>query len=264
MLEWLFVIIFILTGSLVGYRFHFLSKSGAIAAIVVGFSIAIGTKWEGLSLLAIFFISSSLWSKYKKQQKEKVEEKLDKGSRRDWQQVVANGGIPSIMSLAYAITHDPLWVIGFTIAIASSNSDTWASEVGPLSKTRPVLIRSFRHVDRGTSGAVSLLGTVASLCGSLLIAGVAAYFFEFSFNELFMLTLFGFLGNIIDTLFGAYLQVVFQCEQCGLETEKTRHCERYTTYLKGIPILNNEAVNFISSLVAVFFGCLWFSMYSLQ
>ena len=37
--------------------------------------------------------------------------------------------------------------------------------------------------------------------------------------------LFGFIGNLIDTLLGAFVQAGYQCSNCGLKTEKTIHCD---------------------------------------
>ncbi len=61
-----------------------------------------------------------------------------------------------------------IWLMGFIVCIASANSDTWASEIGSLSKKNPIYIRTFKRIERGTSGAISLLGSIAALSGSLL------------------------------------------------------------------------------------------------
>ena len=118
--------------------------------------------------------SSSLWSKIKSSNKRKAEELLVKGSQRDWQQVMANGGLAAMASALYYFTEAPIWLLGFCICIAAANSDTWASEIGSMSKGKPISIKTFKRVDRGTSGAVSLLGTFAAVVGSFIIA-LAAY-----------------------------------------------------------------------------------------
>jgi len=50
--------------------------------------------------------------------------------------------------------------------------DTLASELGILSKSRPILITTLKQVPAGTNGAMSFLGTIVSIAGGGLI-GIA-------------------------------------------------------------------------------------------
>ena len=78
--------------------------SGAITAFVVGFLVVLGLGMKGLVILGLFFVSSSSWSKVKSANKRKAEELLVKGSQRDWQQVLANGGLAAMASGLYYLT----------------------------------------------------------------------------------------------------------------------------------------------------------------
>lgn len=250
MTEPLIVFIIILLTAITGYLLKSLSISGAIAAFLTGLTVYSGFGINGLILLGVFFASSSLWSKYKSSAKKELDEKLAKGARRDWRQVAANGGTAAIFSIFNDFHYDVIWVIGFTVSMASSNSDTWASEIGSVSKRKPIYIRTFKRVDRGTSGAISLLGTAASLFGSLLIALVSVILFNLNAAHLFIIFLFGFMGNVIDTLFGAYYQQAYICKICGIETEKKSHCQESTMRIKGLSFVDNDMVNFLSGLIA--------------
>ncbi|MGG0716496.1 DUF92 domain-containing protein [Robertmurraya massiliosenegalensis] len=241
-----------------GFRFRFLTLSGSIAAAIVGILTVLGLHLEGLILLGLFFATSSYWSKYKKSQKDKVEERLEKGSRRDWLQVVANGGAAAIASLLYYLTDEPVYMVAFCILIASSNSDTWASEIGTLSKKSPISIRNFQRVPKGTSGAISILGTVAGIAGAALIAVALFILFAFTVELVIFVFLFGFLGNLIDTVLGAFFQATYRCNHCLLETEKMHHCGQSTEKIRGFSFLNNDIVNLLSSLIAAFIGSVAF------
>ena len=126
-------------------------------------------------VLLSFFFSSSILSVILKKQKQKVNEKYAKGSRRDAGQVLANGGVATLCVIVGAIFPDqPVFWWMFCAAFAAANADTWATEIGALSKSAPRLITSFKQVEAGTSGGITLLGSVSALAGASLIAGIVA------------------------------------------------------------------------------------------
>lgn len=242
-----------LTGFL-GYKVQALSKTGAVAATGVGYTIAIGFGWKGLLLLGLFFLSSTLWSKYKTDLKDNVEEIVEKGSARDQYQVLANGGVAALAGGMMVILPGDDWLLIFLGAIATSNSDTWASELGVLSTRRPLHIKTLKFVPAGTSGAVSMLGLLASILGAGLIGVVGAFVFDLSFQAIAIVTLAGFAGCLSDTFIGGTLQEEFQCLRCGTKTERHIHCENKTVKIKGIKGLNNDIVNFVSSIIGALVG----------
>ncbi|MCM2531641.1 DUF92 domain-containing protein [Neobacillus pocheonensis] len=241
--------VIILTG-IVGYFLRSFTLSGAIAAIIVGLVVFVGFGVRGLFLLGVFFVSSSLWSKYKSTYKIAIEEKLAKGTTRDWRQVFANGGSAALFSMIFYFHHDKIWLIGFVVCIAGANSDTWPSEIGSLSKRDPISIRTFKRVERGTSGAISLLGSTSALLGSLVIALFSSWLFHLDGTNSLIVFLFGFIGNTIDTLVGAFYQQAYVCTQCGIETERKLHCQIPTTRIKGFSFVDNDMVNFLSGFLA--------------
>jgi len=237
--------------ALTGYYLQSLTVSGTAAAIITGIAIYAGFGVRGLILLGVFFASSSLWSKYKSSQKIRIEEKLAKGSRRDWRQVAANGGLAAVLGIINSFYELPVTLICFLTALASANSDTWASEIGSLSKGMPISLKTLKPVDKGTSGAVSLLGTIAALAGAFLIAATGALLFKISASLAFLVFFLGFAGNLIDTFLGAYFQKVYKCPSCGLETEKAFHCGQAAERIRGLALLDNDFVNFLSGAFAV-------------
>ncbi|TYR82821.1 DUF92 domain-containing protein [Priestia megaterium] len=252
---------FIIIMAFAGYCVKALSFSGAFMAIIVGISVYNGFSFAGLVLLAVFFGTSTFFSKYKKHQKRDLEEKIQKHGQRDYVQVIANGGVAFLCSWLFVLTDESLFVIMFMISIAAANADTWASEVGSLSKKRPLYILTFKEVEAGTSGAVSLLGTAAGFSGALLIAVTSLYVFPgLSVVDGVVITLFGFLGNVIDTILGATVQVGYTCSVCGLKTEREVHCKKKTNRYKGVTLCNNDVVNFLAIIIAAIIGGLLVSV----
>lgn len=244
-------------GILIGYaayKLGALSASGAIAASVVGgliFGLG-GIPWA--TLLLVFFISSSLLSRAYAHRKDSVKEKFAKGSRRDYGQVVANGGLAAFLVLVHWLMADQAWLwIAFFGCMAAVNADTWGTELGVLSPASPRLITNGAVVSKGTSGGVTLVGYLASLAGAGII-GIAAALFTPSMPGVVIIliaTLGGLAGATIDSLLGATLQGIYYCPSCGKETEShpEHHCGTETTQLRGWRWLNNDLVNLVCSLV---------------
>jgi uncharacterized protein (TIGR00297 family) len=259
-IDQLFVIGFIAVFAAASGYFQLLKPSGASTAFLTGVFIWAGFGLKGLILMGVFFLTSSLLSRYKSKRKEQLGELHEKGSSRDWAQVAANGGTASIAGLANFISPDPVWLIVFAISIASANADTWASELGVLSKKQPLSIKSFKRVPRGTSGAISSFGTAASAAGSLLIAITGGYLFAEGSVWILLVFFFGVAGALLDTLLGAYIQAGFKCVRCNLHTEKLTHCSMPTKLVSGFPRVNNDVVNFISCFAAAIMGMFLYSI----
>lgn len=228
-----------------------LSLSGAGAAMVVGILIFGFGGWQWGILLVLFFTSSSLLSHYREDDKQAVaEEKFDKGHRRDAAQVLANGGVGAVAAVLHTAVPSPLWFPLFVGALASVTADTWATELGTLSRQPPRLITNGRPVPVGTSGGISVWGTAVSFGGGLVI-GLAAGLL--TGHDIFPLTIIGGLaglaGSMSDSLLGATVQQIFLCPVCGKETEKKWHCGQPANHRRGWNWMSNDWVNLVSSVV---------------
>jgi uncharacterized protein (TIGR00297 family) len=243
-----------------GYWRRSLSRSGAIAAAIVGAVTFSGGGWAWGILLVAFFVASSALSLYNPKRKAKVAaEKFDKGSRRDWAQVVANGGWGTLLALLAWFQPQGWLFFAFVGTMATVTADTWATELGTLSPTSPRLVTNGKVVPPGTNGAVSLMGTVAALAGGLFIGTIAFVLAQIGgVGELtiapFWLPMIGGIsglaGAFADSLLGATVQKVYYCPTCDTETEKALHsCGTVTQPLRGWSWLDNDMVNFLSSVV---------------
>ncbi len=247
---------------LLAWRAGALSPSGALAAGLTGgliFGLG-GLDWAML-LLAFFFSSSGLSFAFR-DRKSQSGEKYAKGSRRDWAQVLANGGLGTLLVILQAPFPRQVWPwVAFAGALAAVNADTWATELGVLSPTPPRRITTGRVVPPGTSGGVTWVGTLAAFGGAALIGGLAALLRPAGppWGFAAVLSLAGLAGSTLDSLLGATLQVIYLCPACGKETEQhPRHsCGAQTEYLRGWRWLNNDLVNLAASLMGAGAACLF-------
>ncbi len=113
-----------------------------------------------------------------------------------------------------------------------------------------VALKTLQRVPAGTSGAMSLIGTVGTIAGAAFIAVAAHWIFSLSLRDVLLVTSIGVLGSLLDTLFGAVGQRVYRCSVCGEYTEKREHHGQPTVYVSGIRLLGNDAVNVLTSGLA--------------
>jgi len=248
--------------SLAAKRAHSLSRSGAVAATVLGtviFGIG-GLPWA--VVMMVFFITSSALSRLFGKRKQSLNEKFSKGSERDAAQVLANGGIAGLFALLHLFLPGlPLVWLGFSGALAAANADTWATELGVLSRADAVLISTGKKVERGTSGGISWFGTLASFSGALLVALFSSVFWGWVTGSAdspggfvvrtLGLAAAGLLGSLVDSYIGATVQAIYFCPTCKKETERhpLHSCGTATTRIRGLAWLDNDWVNISCTLV---------------
>ena len=264
------ILLGLLLASMVAYmahRAHSLNKSGAVAATVVGtviFGIG-GLPWA--ILLLTFFITSSGLSRAFKKRKQGLDEKFSKGHERDAGQVLGNGGLATLFTALHAFYPDPLlpW-IGFAASLAAVNADTWATELGVLNPTPPRMITNpSKRVEKGTSGGISLFGTLASLLGAAVIALPAVLLSPvgtLNINAFLLITAAGLAGSLFDSLLGATVQAMYYCPADKKETEKhpLHTCGTQTVHIRGWQWLNNDWVNFACGASGIMTALLGFTL----
>lgn len=239
--------------ALTAWRLGALTGSGALAASLVGgLTYGLGGLPAAILLVA-FFGSSSLLSRVYAGSKRKAAANFAKGGRRDWAQVAANGGLPvlALLGAASGLIPLPLAWAAFAAALATVNADTWATELGVLSKTPPRLITTGKAVSPGTSGAVSALGSLVAFAAALFI-GFLAWLVPQAvrFHVFLIATMAGFFGSFFDSYLGATVQAIYYCPKCKKETERhpLHTCGTKTSLRRGWVWLNNDWVNFLSAV----------------
>ena len=165
-------------------RVGFLDVSGGLAAGLLAWAVVGigGVAWAVPGF--VFFFASSVLSRLGKRRKREAEAKAAKGSRRDAQQVAANGGVAgAVLAAALFAPWDwgPLLYWSYVGAFAAAAADTWGTEIGTWVGGRTWDVARLRAVAPGESGGVSLAGSLGGVAGAAVVVVVALPFFADAF-----------------------------------------------------------------------------------
>jgi uncharacterized protein (TIGR00297 family) len=237
--------------ALAAYRAGSLSRSGAAAATLVG-TASVVAGWSWGILLVAYFVASSLLSRFRRAEKERITGAIvEKGGARDAMQVIANGGVFAAGALVSALAGPATAMCAGIIALgalAAATADTWATEVGTLFGGIPRSLLTFRRVPPGTSGAVSVAGCAAMLLGAAFIAYFSSALGLTLIPPLVLVA--GVVGALGDSILGATLQERRWCASCERSTERRIHdCGTATARSGGAWWMNNDGVNLIATIV---------------
>jgi uncharacterized protein (TIGR00297 family) len=140
-------------------------------------------------------------------------------------QVLANLGIATVCAALYAVTHGrTAFFLALAAALSEAAADTVSSEIGQAFGQKPRLITTWRKVEQGTNGAVSLVGTLSGIAAAVLVSTLCILDGRLSHTALAISAAAALMGMLADSFLGAWLE--------------RSH------------LLNNDSVNFFGTLVA--------------
>lgn len=173
-----------------------LDKKGVLLALAMGIIIF----WSGgvnyLILMLIFFSLATLVTGYEHGMKREM------GiyeHERGWENVLSNGLLPTIL----AVLSPQIGFLPFIASVAAITADKFASEIGVLGGN-PISLENLKPAKPGQSGAVTAMGTVASLAGGTAIGFAALYVFGINASLGLLVGIAGFVGSIADSIFGVF------------------------------------------------------------
>ena len=178
-----------------------------VQAEIIGFCTNI---WWVLAFF-MFPVMAFIATKWKL--KEKMELGLQEGKKgeRSVLNLLGVGTIPVVIAIVFFLRPSDLLTVAFLSSIAVSTSDTIASETGIWAK-KTYMITTFKQVEPGPNGAVSLYGFGTAFIGTLAFA-LFGWFFIFNTEPIsvpdirfLIVVAAGMFGNVMDSVLGATLE----------------------------------------------------------
>ena len=208
-----------------GYAARTVSIAGALTGTLIGIAIFVSLGWQGWTLLLVTFIAASVASRTGLPRKRALGIAEAREGRRGPGNAIANTGVAAIAAMLAGLdVHPAAATLAFVTALVAGGSDTIASEIGKAYGRRTFSVTTLRLVRPGTSGAMSLEGTMAGLLGAVMLGGVAIALNLLAASTLLLVVVAATMGSLMESWLGATL------EEPG--------------------ILNNDLLNFINTAVA--------------
>ncbi len=203
-------LVFSLVLGYLAYKAKIADVSAVLSATLICVLIIVFTNVLWLFLLLTFFILGGASTKYKYRFKKSIGLAQSKGGIRNYDNVFSNSTSALVLAVAHGIypQFGPFLTYAYLGTVATATGDTLASEIGTTSRTKPRMITTFKVVEPGIDGGVTLIGQLVAIIGPMII-GILAALFGIVDNiplAIFITTTGGFLGTNLDSLLGATLQ----------------------------------------------------------
>jgi uncharacterized protein (TIGR00297 family) len=199
------------------------SVSGAAAGALVSFLLYFSAGPGAFVVLVSVFVLALITTRLGYSRKQRLGT-AEKSEGRTASQVFANLGVGTVASVLFAIRGEAILLLACAAALAEAAADTVSSEYGQAHSDRARLITTWEVVAAGTDGGITLAGTTAGAVAAFVVSLVCAGVRLIPWSWVVLAGLVGFFGMLLDSVLGAWL------ERRGL--------------------VNNDAVNFVSTLVA--------------
>jgi uncharacterized protein (TIGR00297 family) len=223
-----FAVVLTVAVALLAWGIRSVNTGGAIAgsALTLIMLFAAGIRvFAGIAAVFALAWASTRFDYQRKQQLGTAE----KPTGRSASQIAANLGVPAAMAVLGLITRaHTAFMVALVAALAEAAADTVSSECGQAISREARLITTWAPVPAGVDGAISLPGTAAGIAAAISVVLVCSGAGLISFRQSGYAVVAGVLGMLADSYLGALLQ------------------------RRGK--LNNDGVNFLSTLAAAAIG----------
>jgi len=223
--QWALAVLLTMAFTLLARWMRGVTNSGALVGAVSCFVLFVGGGPGALAALITVFVLAWITTRlgYQRKQKLGVAERRE---GRKASQVLANLGVATVSAVSSVlIPHNrALFLLAMAAALSEAAADTVSSELGQAFSEKARLITTWGSVPAGTDGAVSLVGTLAGVVAAGMVSSVCVVGGLLPRQWLGISAGAAVLGMVADSFLGAWLE--------------RRH------------LVNNDSVNFLSTLVA--------------
>lgn len=195
---------------------------GALTGLAIGILVLLGGGWAAWGLLLATFIAASVCTRVGAGRKRAAGIAEARGGRRGPGNAIANTGLAAWACAVAIGLPDPsmAWLV-CVAALATAGSDTVASEIGKAFGRTTWMVTSLRRVAPGTTGALSIEGTLAGIVAAVALAALAATWGLVPWMSVPMIAASATIASVIEGALGSTLEA------------------------RGI--LNNDTLNFVNS-----------------
>lgn len=204
-------------------RMRGVTTSGALAGAVVCFVLYLAGGPGAFAALITVFALAWITTRLGYQRKQRLGT-AERREGRKASQVLANLGVATACAALYLRYDKTVLLLAMAAALSEAAADTVSSEVGQAFGEKPRLITTWRSVRAGTDGAVSLRGTLAGVAAAGIVSSVSVFGGLLPRQWLLISVGAAILGMVVDSFLGAWLE--------------------------RLHLLNNDSVNFLSTLAA--------------
>ena len=225
------------------YRMKVLSISGYFGSITMGALIILFGNMVQFILLALFFVLSSSLNLILK----KYTARKSKNSHRNILQVVCNGGVAMIICIYEYFNPNPINIYLYAATVAA-DVRYLGNRIWKTIEIKPISITSFRPIEHGLSGGITLIGIFGSILGASIIGLAAFLLINAELKLIFGVISVAFCSALLDSLIGDTLQGKY-------ETKSGKVIENMqidSNLISGYKIVDNNLVNLMATLAGPF------------
>jgi len=199
------------------------SFSGSIAGAIVCFVLYAYAGPGAFAALVSVFVLTWVATRFGYRRKQSLGTAEHREGRTAGQ-VLANLTTATASALGFALNGNARFLVAMAAALSEAAADTVSSELGQAKSDRARLITNWELVAAGTDGGVTAMGTLAGIVAAAVVSGICLLTRLVPLRWAAVSLIAGVVGMLADS----YLGAIFE----------------------GRRLLNNDWVNFLSTLVA--------------